>query len=121
MTQFNLQQVLSSTEALCILLVLGVVLCIVCMLLHSFSPLYDRTHVLAKPAAKWVHNLSPLWFIYYPAHAAFILQWTGKRGDSVLLVGHNGAGKTTLFLQVASSQVLHSVWMIGHALIKPAV
>lgn len=35
-----------------------------------------------------------------PVLAALLLQWRGKQGDTVLLVGHNGAGKTTLLLQV---------------------
>ncbi|CAL5220142.1 g2101 [Coccomyxa viridis] len=56
---------LGSTEALYILLALGVILCII----------------------------------------SFILQWTGKRGDSVLLVGHNGAGKTALFLQLERGEI----------------
>ena len=41
MAQSSLQQMLGSTEALCILLVLGVILCIVCMFPHSFSMLFE--------------------------------------------------------------------------------
>ena len=40
MAQSSLQQMLGSTEALYILLALGVILCIICRFLHSFSLLF---------------------------------------------------------------------------------
>ena len=97
-----LQHVLSSKEALYILLILGVLLCIICELLrilqaplpallqsnYRLDPLFITEKTISTHA-----NVCP---------AAYALQRTSKRGDTVLLVGHNGAGKTTLFLQVAA-------------------
>ncbi len=48
--------------------------------------------------------------------AAFALQWRGRKGDTVILVGHNGAGKTTLLLQVHTSDVCTAA--VHHVLLE---
>lgn len=75
---------------------------------HMYAPSQLLSFVRSHPCSIHIQceRVSPCLFkvhsdFYLLNTAAFILQWTGKRGDSVLLVGHNGAGKTTLFLQVA--------------------